>query len=588
MKKIFISFFIGIIFSVSAYASTDLLQVYQQALLSDQTFQSARAAYLAATEAYPQALAALLPAINLTGNVSTAYIKTYRAPRGLRPISGNLHGYTYNLSLAQPVINFGAWWGLHLASYSVRQATATYAAAAQNLLLRTAQAYFNILQAEDNVRFTESEKLANEKQLDQANQRFQVGLDAITSVYDAKASFDAVSARLISAKNDVENTKEKLREITGVYYKNLATLKQNMPLLTPEPNDIQKWIQKSDTYNFSLQAARFAMESARENIKVAFAGHLPTVNLQASRARTNLNGNDFIVPGSEDDRVDTVGLQLKLPIYQGGLISSQVREAQFDFQNAIAQMELTHRQVNVSLRQSYNSIMAGISKIKADEQAVISRQASLDSTEAALKVGTRTIVDLLLAQQQLFSAQTIFAADQYAYINNTLAFKALAGTLTYKDIASINTWLAGQGASRSPYKNKEHPQHLKVTKKSARPIIGDSLKKIPLHSPSSIKEEKEIKPARTSKLHKSLSTRANGPAYAIQLMADQQKTQVLTFVHRNGLKGKVCIHQTYVHGQRWYTLLYGHYSSETKAQHALSQLPQPLQTWNPWIKQVQK
>jgi outer membrane protein len=254
----------------------------------------------------------------------------------------------------------------------------------------------------------------------------------------------------------VINNKEQLREITNVYYDDIAKLKRQMPLLTPEPANIETWVAKSEQFNFNLQAALFSAQAARDQIKINFSGHLPTVDLNGSYIDNH--GQPGGVSGAAvtsaiNTRSTVVGLQLNMPIYQGGLVNSQVRQAQFEYQNAIALLENTHRQVSVQLRQTYNSIVDGISKIKADKQAIISQQSSVDSTDAAVKVGTRTIVDLLLAQQQLYQGQKTLAQDQYTYIINTLTLKQLTGTLTVRDIETINTWLRGQA-------NKSAPQNI--------------------------------------------------------------------------------------------------------------------------------
>lgn len=578
----------GLVATSYAAATADLLQVVQQAYSGDQTFQSARATYLAATETYPQALALLLPNIGLTGSVTTERNETLEGFQGIPGSSDDLSGYQYNLTATQPVINFNNWWGLSSASYQVKQAAATYAAAAQDLLFRTAQAYLNVLLAQDTLRFNIAEKLATERQLDQAKQRFQVGLDAITSVYNAQASYDANVAQVIAAENNVQNTKEQLRRITGVYYQNLATLKKQMPLLTPVPNNVETWVYKSEQYNFTLQAARFGADAAREDIKVAFAGHLPTIDAVGSSQRIRLGDPETQI-SAEDTRVNSASLQLNLPIFQGGLVNSQVRQAQYNYQNAIAQMEDTHQQVSTDLRQTYNSIISGISLVKADKQAVISQQASVDSTEAALKVGTRTIVDLLNAQQELFQAQTTLAQDQYAYINNTLLFKQLAGTLTYKDLVAINSWLANQGSIKSPYSNKENTDQLTVTTKSSKPINTEKLSVLcPVPAPFS-NDPKNRAAAPNKPYQKPIQSASStkfvtSKTYSIQIAARQNKADLIQFMQQNHLSGQTKIYQTQVNGQKWYVLLYGNYHSVVAANAAIKQLPSNVQQPGLWVR----
>lgn len=569
--KKFVTLVITLISLIGVSFATDLIQVYRQALVSDQTLQSEKATYLAATQAYPQARALLLPNIGLTGSIQHINTKIISAPPFAPTGTFNLNGYEYTLTLSQPVIDFGSWWNLHLADYQIKQAAAQYAAAAQDLLLRVSQTYFNILEAEDVLRFTRSEKRATARQLDQAEQRFKVGLDAITSVYDAQASYDAVVAREIEAKNSVTNNKEDLREITNVFYDHIAKLKKQMPLLTPKPKDVEAWVNKASQYNFSIQAAKFALDAAREDIKVNFAGHLPTVDFVATYDRTKTGSPPKGTPGAINTRTTQAGLALTLPIFQGGLVTSQVRQAQYNFENAVAELENTHRQVSVGIRQTYNSIISGISKIKADKQAIKSRTASLQSTEAALKVGTRTIVDLLRAQQQLFQTQTTLATDQYEYINNTLQFKQLAGTLTVKDIRAINTWLLGNAKNQSPY----NIYHVKVNTEKL---------KVDSHEGHYGKHKKYSKHSKHSK--KIIYHKATTKIYSIQLMARINKKDVKQFAKKYHLQKQTEITTDKSNKQYWYILLYGRYNSYASAKKALSHLPAYLQKINPWIRKL--
>lgn len=260
--------------------AADLLQVYQQALISDPAFQAARATYLSETQAYPIARAVLLPNIQFIG--SHLYNRTSTTPIEVTPLGSGLKTEFRSLDLTfnatQSIIDFGKWANLHIAKSTVKAAAATFAAAEQDLILRTAEAYFKILDAEDNLRFTQAEKKATARQLDQAEQRFKVGLDAITSVHDARAEYDANVAQEIAAKNDVVNAREELREITGKYYKIIAPLQGTLPLAKPRPANVEHWVDIVDRQNLDIIAARFNTMAARENIKLQFAGHLPVVN----------------------------------------------------------------------------------------------------------------------------------------------------------------------------------------------------------------------------------------------------------------------------------------------------------------------
>jgi outer membrane protein len=289
------------------------------------------------------------------------------------------------------------------------------------------------------LRYTLAQKRAFKNQLDQAQERYEVGVDAITSVYNARASYDLTVAQEIADRNSVENNLEKLRELTGVYYEKLSTLKENFPFLPPNPINVERWVAATNAQNLNLKAALFKVDAAREFIKQAFAGHFPVLNGFGSYDRIKPSNTGF---GAPNDQYSSIaGVELKLPIYQGGLITSQTQQARDNYLKSIADMESTERQTDASMRQTYNNILALISKIDADRESIISNESSVESTEAALTVGTRTMVDLLNAQEKLYNAEQMLAEDQYNYITQTLTLKELAGTLGVKDLAAINTWL---------------------------------------------------------------------------------------------------------------------------------------------------
>lgn len=439
MKKFGFSLVCLLAFSALAQAA-DLMEVYNQALRSDPKFQSAYAAYLSVKEGVPIARAVLLPSVNATGSLQTVRA-TSGHPAKDDATTNSYENRTYGLSLTQPIFNFANWSKLKQASATAKQAQAQYDAAAQDLMLRSAKAYFDVLQAEDNLRFIQAQKQATAKQLDQARQRYKVGLDAITTVYDAQASYDSIVAQEIGAQNDLVNKREALRQITGTFHEKLASLKDNLPLITPQPANVDAWSDTAKRQNFALSASRFAVDAAKQNVNANFSGHLPTLNATAAYN----DGSQSKENAANGLRVNTnsssVGLQLTVPLFSGGGVTAQTNKAQYDYQKALADLEDTYRTTLNNTRQAYNSITAYISKIKADKQAIVSNESSLRSTEAAFKVGTRTIVDVLLAQQNLYQAQSQFTKDQYAYINSILALKQAAGTLNPGDLQEINNWL---------------------------------------------------------------------------------------------------------------------------------------------------
>ncbi|MDF2868228.1 MAG: tolC, partial [Gammaproteobacteria bacterium] len=350
---------------ISTLASAaDLMEIYNQALQSDPKLQSAYANYLSVKENVAINRASLLPSIN--GQANLKGMRSSYVTQGNSSVTNSYQHQDYSISLTQPIFNFGNWAKLQGASATAKQAQAKYDAASQDLMVRVSKAYFKVLEAEDYLRFTQAEKLATAKQLDQAKQRYKVGLDAITSVYDAQASYDSIVAQEIAAQNDLVNRREELREITGTFHEDLAGLKNQLPLVTPQPANTEAWVETARKQNFNLSAARFAVDTAKQNIRANFAGHLPTLNATAGYNESSQSKNDAINGLRIDNAGSSVGLQLNVPLFAGGSVAAQTRQAQYGYQKSLADLEDTYRNTLDLTRQAYNSINAYISKIKAD------------------------------------------------------------------------------------------------------------------------------------------------------------------------------------------------------------------------------
>lgn len=441
MKKSLLFCTLGLCLSTHTFA-TDLMDIYKQALENDTIFKNAYDTYMSSTEAVPQARAALFPQVGIT---SAAGRNTTSITDGA--LSQHLYysNSQWQVTASQAVFNYQAWAKVQQAKASVKSAQATFNDAAQNLILRTAQAYFKVLLAKDTLNFAEAKKRANKRQLDQATQRFDVGLDAITSVYEAKAAFDQSIATVISARNNQENQNENLRKLTNHVYEALSPLRNSkIPLIKPEPNDINQWVDTGLKQNYKLFAAKYNLEVAKENVKALTAGNWPVLAIQgnATQARNTSNGSGTSVFVPPVQKTANVALALNFPIFQGGLVQSKTRQAQYNYQGTSEQMEQTYRDVEVNSRIAFNTITDGISKVKADRQTIVSQKNSLESTEAQFEVGTRTMVDVVNAQQRLFEAQQQLASDQYDLIISILNLKYLAGSLNVNDIEQVNSWLA--------------------------------------------------------------------------------------------------------------------------------------------------
>ncbi len=439
MKKSFFSCLLLLNLSSQALA-TDLMDIYKQALENDTLFKQAYDTYMSSTEAIPQARAALYPQVTLGGQTGRNY-QDVLVP-GLKT---NMYyeNTQWQVAASQAVFNYQAWAQVQQAKASVKAAQATFNDAAQNLILRTSKAYLDVLFAKDTLDFAEAKKRANKRQYEQASQRFQVGLDAITSVYEAKAAYDQSIATVISARNNQVNQNENLRKLTNHVYEELSPLRNStLPLVSPEPNNADAWVDAGLKQNYKLLAAKYNLEMAKENMKAISAGNWPVFSIQSNalQSRNEAPSSTFFVPAKQTQA--NVALNMNFPIFQGGLVQSKTRQAQYNFQSYSEQLEQSYRDVIVNSRIAFNTITDGISKVKADKQTIISQQNSLQSTEAQFEVGTRTMVDVVNAQQRLFEAQEQLARDQYDLINSILTLKYLAGTLNVNDIELVNSWLA--------------------------------------------------------------------------------------------------------------------------------------------------
>ncbi|ARG96878.1 TolC family outer membrane protein [Legionella micdadei] len=443
MKKTLLCLLFALSASSMSHA-TDLMDIYQQALENDPIFKQAYSAYMSNTEAIPQARAALYPKLTVSGQVARNYENVVTAD-GTLISTYNSNQWTINSS--QALFNFQAWSQVQQAKASAKAAQATFNDAAQNLILRTASAYFQTLLAKDTLNFAEAKKRANKRQLDQAEQRFKVGLDAITSVYEAKAAYDQSVAQVIQARNNQINQNENLRKLTNHVYEHLAPLRDSrIPLIKPEPDNINEWVNTGLRQNYKLFSAKYSLLAARQNIKIQSAASWPTFALQGNATQThnqaNVNSNSttaFFVPSKQSNA--NLAIAMNFPVFQGGLVEAKTRQAQYDFQTSSQKLEQVYRDVEVNSRIAFNTIIDGISKVKADRQTIISQQNSLESTEAQFQVGTRTMVDVVNAQQRLFEAQEQLASDQYNLINAFLNLKYLAGTLNVNDLEEVNSWL---------------------------------------------------------------------------------------------------------------------------------------------------
>lgn len=445
--------------------SENLATVYQNALESDPLIREADANRRAAREARPQAWANLLPQINATLQASRNPSESTQPDFQVQPdgsivivpipTEGETDSDGYTLQLRQNVFSWTNWVTLRRASREVAQAEADYQAATQDLVLRVARRYFDVLAERDNLDAQQASLDATSRQLEQAEKRFEVGLIAITDVQEAKAARDTGAAAVIATKRSLATAEELLREVTGQKYSQLAKPREDMPLKTPDPEDAERWVEVSMNQNLALVSSRLAADIARDNVGIARGGHFPTIDLTAVRndVHNDVDTTTFVSgPGGvltpqtnlfETERTDdSIELQLTMPIFSGGLTTSETRQSRFRWIAARERLQRVSRETERLARDSYLGVISEIARVQALRQAQESSQTALKATEAGYEVGTRTAVDVLDARRTLVQAQTNYARSRYDYLLNVFRLRQAAGNLDGATVSEINAWLA--------------------------------------------------------------------------------------------------------------------------------------------------
>jgi len=443
--------------------AADLLAVYQRALQNDPQLREAEANRLAALEAKPQALSALLPQLSGSGVVTRE--KDVGSTNTTEPVSLNATGTTtvlesfpfdgrvtttthrYGVDLRQNIFRWENWVALQRADSQVAQAEADYQAAQQDLISRVSQRYFDVLAAQDDLEAQQVALTSIQRQLEQAESRFQIGLIAVTDVEEARAAHDSGAAAVIAAKRTLASTQELLREITGDAFDTLARPIEPMELASPDPVSEDRWVEMALQQNLALVSSRLAADIARENVSAARGGHFPSLDLVGSRYKATSNGVDTFTDGTSaggttlDQQQRTIGLQLTFPIYSGGMVSSQVRQAVYQHRAAKERVERVARQTEHDARDSYLGVLSEISRVKALRRAVESNATSLRATESGYEAGTRTAVDVLQSRQLWVQAQTDYSRSRYDYMVNVLKLQQAAGTLSQQSLEKLNALL---------------------------------------------------------------------------------------------------------------------------------------------------
>jgi len=412
-------------------------QALELAMLHDQDLQAAEFEYQSSLAKRGISKSALLPQLILSGYSTVTDKESFYENPDFRDTIATVDTTGYNLSLTQTLYNHGFYKQLQQTDMSIASATATVEAARQDLIVRLANAYFNALGAEDNLKFATAEKESIGKQLEQSKKRFEVGLIAITDVKEAQASYDTSVAQEIDAQNILSAQFEALAVILGSYTKNIAAMIDDIPLLIPEPANIVKWTENAQQNNLSLRAAQYEYKAAQKQVDAVHSEHLPYLNLLAEHTYSNQEGGLF---GSEN--TDTkVSVQLTVPIYSGGSTSAKYKQSIALKEQARSLKEKAHRQALQQTRDAYLGVTSTIAQVKALKQALLSNQAAHEATQAGFEVGTRTAIDVLTTLREVYRAERDYARARYNYVINTLRLKQAAGTLSINDGQGINSFL---------------------------------------------------------------------------------------------------------------------------------------------------
>jgi len=427
----------------AAGGTENLIELYQEALSNDPRWAAARSANTAAQEFSVQGRAQLLPTVSAQAGAShddthIKYTGTGTVFRNGGPESWD--SSSYGLNVSQPIFDMTKFVGYQQSKVEVTLADKQLILAQQDLMVRATQAYFDVLLAQDKIDLVGAQKSAIVRQLEQAKANFEVGTATITDVNDAQARYDLTVAREISYINELEVKKRAVQAVIGRMPQTLASVRTDLKTTLPDPDDMEKWVEIALQNNLDLNIKQQTFEIASQEVTKANAGHLPTLNAVGSYSSVYANGG---ANGFGNDLQDTtIGLRLQIPIYQGGYVSSKAREAVANKEKAQDDVETARRKAEFDTRAAYLDVTTGVAEVKANEQAVASSQAQVDSTKLAYDVGIRTTVDVLNAEQQYFVSKRDLLESRYTYLTNIIKLKAATGLLSEADLAEINQKLS--------------------------------------------------------------------------------------------------------------------------------------------------
>jgi outer membrane protein len=420
-------------------AQADLMTVYQEALLQSADLAAAQADSLARQEALPQARSLLLPNIAVGAGIARERFEV--EGRGSDTYNTNY----YQANLTQPLFQAERWFNYQAAKSISAQAQVEFSATQQALIIEVADAYFNVLRASDNLATARAEEDAFERQLDQARERFEVGLSARTDVLEALAGYDTARATRLTAETNLTVSYQALTRLTLTDYDSLAGIRHEMPIMPPLPANLQEWVDTAAMQNLSLQASRLAVETAGDTLRSSRSTYLPVVDAFArfnnGSGGADLGGALSATNSSGDTEQASIGIEVTVPLFTGGARSSQVRESIYRLTQSERLSEARLREVVESTRNLFRTVTSSVEEVEARRQAIISAKAARDATQTGYEVGTRNVVDVLESERNLFRAVRDYNTTRYNYIIDNLRLKQAAGTLSPQDLMELSEWL---------------------------------------------------------------------------------------------------------------------------------------------------
>ncbi|WP_153110525.1 TolC family outer membrane protein [Propionivibrio limicola] len=427
-----LSLMLGALFAAVPVFAADLLQVYRDALTHDAQYAAARATAEAGREKLPQGLSGLLPTLGATAN--TVWNENTYSPANVRSYSRDFNSNAWNVNLTQPLFRWQNVVQYGQAKLQVAQAEANFAQASQDLILRVAQAYFDVLYAQENLRAVRANKQAIAQQLEQAKKNFEVGTATITDTHEAQSRYDLASAQELAGENDLEVKRYALRVIVGKEAGELNRLRADARLNPPQPASMDAWVDAAEKDSFTVQVQQAAAEIAAKEVDKARAGHYPTLDAVANYG----NNNAFSSNTPIETDAKNIGLQVTIPIFQGGYVNSKTREAVANRTAAESSLESARRTAALNARQSYLGVVNGLAQVRALDAALVSSTSALESNKLGYEVGVRINIDVLNAEQQVYVTKRDLAKARFDTLLAQLKLKAAVGTLSEADLEQIN------------------------------------------------------------------------------------------------------------------------------------------------------